>query len=287
MKLKIYTVHHFVPERYVANGVFVPFVVGEAADEAIAGLKAICEEPIFGSAELPMFPEALPFETERADADRLEHPSFAEMRCHYHIWKHRLAGTIDNTGDYTEKPLDYVGFQQYRRAFWFGEASGMATTLPIGSESGLFLGVEFGFDLSNIRKIIADTDMIVPRRWPALPNIGEDYCRTQLRSDWNMLVSMLDGAPPMGQLARSLDYLHPCNMFVMRVELFREYMDWWWSGMSKLAERITPPAEGYRSRTFGFMSERLFTIWLAWLRRDRPELRILELPLLVGNFTEI
>ena len=50
---------------------------------------------------------------------------------------------------------------------------------------------------------------------------------------------------------------------------------------------ITPPATGYQSRTFGFMSERLFTIWVAIQRHLRPDLRIVELPLMFGNFTAI
>jgi hypothetical protein len=49
-------------------------------------------------------------------------------------------------------------------------------------------------------------------------------------------------------------------MFVMRAELFAEYMTWWDAIMIKVAAAITPPAEGYQSRTFGFISERIFTL---------------------------
>src|SRR5262245_7695463 len=104
MTVKIYTVHHAVPEWFLANEVFVPFIVGAAAlsseaDERIAENVFQCD----------------------LEPPRLEGHSYAEMRAHYWVWKHPPG-------------VDYIGFQHYRRCF-VSRASGRSAEIRVSAET--------------------------------------------------------------------------------------------------------------------------------------------------------
>jgi len=249
-------VHHAVPNWDLQTEVFVPFIVGDAAlsseaDERIAQNVFQCD----------------------LQPPRLERHSYAEMRAHYWVWKHPPG-------------VDYIGFQHYRRSF-VSRASGRSAEIRASAETYR------SRDLPTLTRWIAglldECDIIVPRKWPALPDLGADYAGSHSAADWQVLLGAVDatiGSSP--DLAQGIDYVYRCNMFVMRADLFDAYMNWWDAIMTKVAAAITPPAEGYQSRTFGFMSERLFTMWMAHLPRwVSSPVRIMELPIMIGDFTAI
>jgi len=104
MSAKIYTVHHAVPNWYLQNEVFVPFIVGDAA------LSSAAEE---GIARNVLQCDLQP--------PRLEGHSYAEMRAHYWVWKHPPG-------------VDYIGFQHYRRSF-ISRASGRSAEIRASVET--------------------------------------------------------------------------------------------------------------------------------------------------------
>lgn len=257
MKLKIYTVHHAVPRWYMANETLVPFIVGDNDPAAYALTTA--EQRII--------------QTDREPPTLSAVHSLAEMRCHYWVWKH------------LPDAVDYVGFQHYRRAFVSALSGGGYAELRADREYFMRRGP--GLTASWLRGLLDHCDIIVPRKWPAEPDLGTDYGRSHSEADWQVLLGSLPAVHQVLNIAGAIGYIYRANMFVMRRDLFNEYMGWWDPIMTKVAATITPPAEGYQSRTFGFMSERLFTMWVTMQRVERPELRIIELPMLVGSFTEI
>ena len=57
--------------------------------------------------------------------------------------------------------------------------------------------------------------------------------------------------------------LHIFNMFVMKKEKFDEYCQWLFTILFELEKRIDiSNYNQYESRVFGFISERLFNVWL-------------------------
>lgn len=68
--------------------------------------------------------------------------------------------------------------------------------------------------------------------------------------------------------------LHILNMFVMKKEKFDEYCKWLFDILFELEKRIDiSDYNQYEARVFGFLSERLFNVWL-----EKQELNCCEVP---------
>jgi len=76
-------------------------------------------------------------------------------------------------------------------------------------------------------------------------------------------------------LSKNSLYLY--NMFIMKKDLFQEYCDWLFDILFELEKKIsTKDYDSYQKRVFGFLSERLFNIWLEYKKKDQ-NIRIKEL----------
>lgn len=71
--------------------------------------------------------------------------------------------------------------------------------------------------------------------------------------------------------------LHAFNMFIMNNENFDSYMKWLFSILSEVEKNIPPKDDVYQNRTFGFMSERLFNVFLEYKKCKVKELPIIFL----------
>lgn len=70
--------------------------------------------------------------------------------------------------------------------------------------------------------------------------------------------------------------LHILNMFVMNKVLFNEYCSWLFSILFELEKRIDISSYNqYEARVFGFISERLFNVWI-----EKRRLKVKEVPVL-------
>lgn len=70
--------------------------------------------------------------------------------------------------------------------------------------------------------------------------------------------------------------LHILNMFVMKKEKFDEYCKWLFDILFELEKRINiSDYNKYEARVFGFLSERLFNVWL-----ERQNMNCCEVPVI-------
>lgn len=76
----------------------------------------------------------------------------------------------------------------------------------------------------------------------------------------------------------SYGIMYPCNMFVMRWELFNEYCQWLFDIILPMTERVEIKQEWdeYSKRIIGFWAERLLTVWLY-----KKKLKVFECPILL------
>jgi len=270
MRADIFTVYHFVPETYVANDLYKPLVLGHK----------IGPHPVLLSDE---------------GGDNIsQEASYCEMRGHYYVWKNLLSG------------CDYVGFQHYRRWLFFdhmqaasqqplfsfirrkyladphsNDFSADQDTFKIYTDAAQALSAA---DLDAIRETIGHYDIVTVKPWKF--SIGDQYRSIHVPQDWDTLMQIW---AKHSRFRSKPNYLNPelqafysCNMFVMRAAVFNDYMSFWWELIQEFAKAVKPHADSYQSRLYGFVSERIFTLYLYQLRMERPDLRLLELPKIVG-----
>ena len=57
--------------------------------------------------------------------------------------------------------------------------------------------------------------------------------------------------------------MYTCNMFISKKEIFNQYYEWLFEILFELENRIDiSKYNDYNKRIFGFLSERLFNVWL-------------------------
>lgn len=265
MRVKIFTIHHFVPDQWIIGDLFAPFVTGRSA----------------GSHADIM--------SDNNGINIAQEQSYAEMRAHYYIWKNRLAG------------YDYVGFQHYRRLFFFDQMAAAAQDPLCTAIRNHFLREPHVFidltpemfhhyqtilrqcgaaDIELIKDFIGRHDIITVR--PICGPLGEQYAAFHLAGDWDALVRLL----PQHSRFRSkpqfmspdLKLLYTCNMFIMRASEFDEYMNFWHELITGFAREVKPHDDPYQRRVYGFMSERIFSLYVHQRRMEQPLLRFAEMP---------
>jgi hypothetical protein len=272
MNLRIFTIHHRVPDTFVASPIFSPF---------ITGLTFGSRHPIFITDE---------------DAVNIsDRPSYAEMRGHYYVWKNMSS------------ELDYVGFHHYRRAFIFDfmmEANDTSVVAQMCAANTKDRSIppqpidRSTFDrylewlqnwnpreISQFKEWVEHFDVIVPCKQILPDTMGEKYAKWHFLEDWQSLIQTLQRHRRFNKLDRHLNfeipYIIPCNMFLMRTSIFQDYMEFWDDVMTALEGLVEVKRDPYQARVFGFLSERLFTIYMHHLRIERPMLCVAELPYLV------
>lgn len=198
--------------------------------------------------------------------------------------KQDLGFTGDNTGDnisfknanYCEltglywswKNLhcDYIGLCHYRRYF----AHSYHGSSLEAKKAAIFHRVDY-------EKLLQRYDVILPKkRNYYIETVRSQYEHAHNKRDLDEVEKIIaERYPEYSEvftkiMARSK--LHILNMFVMKKELFDEYCVWLFSILFELEKRIDISSYNqYEARVFGFLSERLFNIWL-----EKQQLKIVE-----------
>lgn len=69
--------------------------------------------------------------------------------------------------------------------------------------------------------------------------------------------------------------LYTYNMFITNRKRFNDYMEWLFQILFEVEKYIPPKEDPYQNRTFGFMSERLFNVYLTYNKISIKELPII------------
>ena len=172
----------------------------------------------------------------------LKNGSFCELTALYWAWKNDFFSDVE-----------YAGLVHYRRYF-----NGQGVTLKdksIASEDEL---------LSYLKS--ADC-VVSKKRNYVIESVYEHYKNAHFAKDMDLTREII--AQNYADYILAFDKvmsgktLHLFNMFVMKKEMFYDYCEWMFDILFRLEQQVDISSyDTYQSRIFGFISERLFNVWL-------------------------
>lgn len=236
MKTTIYCVTHKA-KPLIINNLIIPFQVGNNPDI----LEGIIRDNILENISN-------------------KNDSYSELTACYWIWKN-------------VKSTNYVGLCHYRRYFNFN--------LPLFNKKKydyLFTDIN-GFKKlkqykandakidKKIVKILKHHDAIVTVSYNLENTVYEDYKKQHRIEDLEETLKIIkefypDYATFSQNFVNTVTKIHICNMFITSKFIWDDYHQWLFHILFELEKRINLPDETYQKRVFGFLSERLFNIYL-------------------------
>ncbi len=198
---------------------------------------------------------------------------YCELTAQYWAWKNIEA--------------DFYGFMHYRRHFVFDDAAH-------SQDKRAFLWYErihetykeeIGLQDDEIRRCLKDVDIVLPlvedtSDWGAVSNEVQFSCLENLHAaDFDMVCRTVTELYPdyfdAVQEFRTGHYAYWYNMFVMKKEIFMDYCRWLFPVLEVSEKKIDfAKYNPQETRTLAFMAERLLSIYLIKLFKDRPLLRV-------------
>lgn len=165
--------------------------------------------------------------------------NFCELTALYWIWKNSDA--------------DIVGMVHYRRYFFnkFGSSS-----------------LENVLKKEEITKILNQYDCILPQKiYIAKSNLKGQYEKLHNIADLEKCKEIIKTKYPEYEEAfdsvMESKHFYAFNMFIMKKELLNQYAKWLFDILFELEKTIKiENYDKYNSRVYGFLSERLFNVWL-------------------------
>ncbi|WP_372648905.1 DUF4422 domain-containing protein [Draconibacterium sp.] len=129
-------------------------------------------------------------------------------------------------------------------------------------------------------KILEEYDAILPVRRKLRQTIKQHYSKYHSADDLVLLENILkEKSPefiPAFNKVLNQNRLFANNMFVLRRVDFEELMEWLFDILFKFENRVSNDTyKGYQERIYGFLSERLITVWV-----EHKKLKYKELPLI-------
>lgn len=230
--------------------------------------KYICPIQLGSSYAEKRFPDMLHDDEGDNISDKKE--MYCELSAQYWAWK--------NVTD-----ADYYGFWHYRRYFSFNmdeeEDEGMVKHDVLNDES---LKQSF-IDEYHIAKACENYDIIIPHEWhiedPDSISLYEHWCRHFNKKDLDILMDIiLENYPHFYNViieALQSKEMFVCNLFIMNKELFNEYSEFLFTILDEAEKRVDLRRYNVeQNRLLGHFGERLLDIFMKYIIKTRPEVRI-------------
>ena len=171
---------------------------------------------------------------------------------------------------------DILGLVHYRRFFSFAPCRNPFLDHYRMAASDPRLSVMLRTE--DVPALLDDCDILLPRKQYFNEGIAGQYRKFHRGEDFDVMEQVfLAHHPKEREAFRRVMQGHQeysYNMFVARRDVFCAYAEWLFDILDDVAERITVSKDPYQARVFGFLSERLMSVFVL-----THHLRVRELPL--------
>ena len=192
-----------------------------------------------------------------------KNPNWCELTAIYWAWKNLKKLYPD---------IKYIGMSHYRRFFSFGNQRVANRNIDELKN--------YRVDTEKVVKILESGKIIAPKKYRVTITVGIAYCMVHMSSDYHACREIIrddfpDYFPSFQKVFECGNDFYTANMFVMKYEDFTQYCEWLFSVLFKLEMKINPQNyDSYRRRVYGFLSERLFKVWLIRNKKKVQSLRV-------------
>lgn len=183
-----------------------------------------------------------------------KNPHYCELTGLYWAWKNLSC--------------EYIGLCHYRR--YFGHQ--VHTDDLEKKKTAIFSGPDY-------EKLLRQYDVILPvKRNYYIETVRSQYEHAHYKKDLDEVEAIIAEKYPQYSAAfttvMNRRKLHILNMFAMKKTLFDQYCSWLFDILFTLESRIDISSySSYEARIYGFLSERLFNVWL-----EKQGLKEVEVP---------
>lgn len=203
---------------------------------------------------------------------------FCELTGIYWAWKNY--NEIDNP--------DYVGFMHYRRFLNFTDKK----FCKWGSDLKRFQDLDesfkqnTGLDDETVKKCIAENDIVTVKQWRiswhSKRNVETQYANAEFlhAEDYTLAMNILKSKYP--QFAKAADIYNKSlkgyytNIFIMKKDIFNEYASWLFDILFECERKIPYRNIVEDDRVIGHIAERLFGIYITYLKMTDKNLKLKE-----------
>lgn len=197
----------------------------------------------------------------------VKNKSFCELTALYWMWKNCKS--------------NYCGLMHYRRLLdlgcgekrWYNDFSAQIVE-------------QLGLDKAHLTSALQYYDIILPmkRIIPKSKSIYEYYKKKHFISDMDRVLAIIqEKYPQMYECAcdvvKNTKDVHLYNMFISSKEFLNGYASWLFDILFTLENEIAKDVlerDSYQQRVYGFLSERLFTVYVEW--KKLQGMRVKEVP---------
>ena len=206
----------------------------------------------------------------------IKNENYCELTALYFMWKN-----IKNE--------DVLGLNHYRRYFHFLNYSLFKPhrIIEIDSSDKLIEKHNQNADKikDRVRKWLQKNDVILPfvrktKHNKKYISISDEYKTNHIASDWNVTMKIIQEKYPeySNSISKYLDNnneIYLMNIFIAKSEWVNKYCEWLFSILFEVEKNISISDDNYQKRVFGFLSERLLTLYV-----KHNNFKVKELPLL-------
>lgn len=174
---------------------------------------------------------------------------------------------------YKNLNCEYIGLCHYRR--YFTIKSLFTRLIKSGDKFDLLLNG------SDVETLLSKYDLILPRkRNYYIETVESHYKNAHYVTDLRRVEEIIGEKYPeyltSFNKVMSGTTLHLYNMFIMEKSNFNDYCKWLFDILFTLEDEMDlSQYDSYQSRVYGFLSERLFNVWI-----ENQKLKYIEIPIL-------
>lgn len=191
----------------------------------------------------------------------IKNPNYCELTGLYWAWKNLKC--------------DYIGLSHYRR--YFADKSMLQKVLNKNKKFDLILNE------AETKELLTKYDVILPKKRDYyIETVWTHYKNAHKIKDLEETKKIIQEKYPdyldAFNEVMNESKLHLYNMFIMKKEEYDKYCQWLFDILFELETRVDiSDYDSYQSRIFGFLSERLFNVWLSHNNLTKKEIPVINL----------